>query len=690
MPQVAAAVPIGTPQRCISRGVSASPSRASLEEWASPRAGSPSAIISEAKEFVAACSPQLHRVRRPSLDGLQQPFGDSESPEGPRSNTGLGPPRRLPSLTMEAFSAMKRRDGIESRCSDPGVTSRDSSGARDSSRTLRKSRRRQAERGSCGANSAPVSRGVDQVSYSPLNVPEPPMTEPYHQGAVHLSRCQSDQFPLETHGLTTPRSNMSTVSSRRPPQVPPSTSSAYGTVGTHGSSSSRHNSSRGPSTTGYSTAARLESVLLPQSTGGFCPQSETKPRVEGLCGLARSPEKAPDLPPGPSPLHLTQDEAVGTVASDGLKKSTKQSTATTAATTAASRLELPVHEGWDGDEESSFSYPKSGAASRLPSKLSVSRGPHGITALSLGGAAGASTSDSFTTPRQKESSGNYEGTMSSPDAIRGSRFTWVRGQVLGHGSLGSVYEGLDQSNGQIFAVKEVRIDRRLDTDVKLQRDLENEVDIYKDLKHPHIVAYFGHDYIHSHLYIYLEYMPGGSVAQVLSQFGPFAEELIKRYARDLLEGLEYLHTRQPVVLHRDIKGANILVGDGGVKLADFGCSKRTQDTLAQSLRGSVPWMAPEVIQQTGYGRRSDIWSFGCVIIEMATARHPWGHFDNPMAAMMRIGMSQETPPVPESVSEVCQDFIVKCTVRDRTVRPLASALLNHDFVQDVRDMSISE
>jgi len=175
----------------------------------------------------------------------------------------------------------------------------------------------------------------------------------------------------------------------------------------------------------------------------------------------------------------------------------------------------------------------------------------------------------------------------------------------------------------MFAVKEVRIDRKLDTDVKFQSDLENEIEIYKELSHPHIVAYLGHDYIDSHLYIYLEYMPGGSVAQVLSQFGPFAEELIQRYAREILEGLEYLHTRDPLILHRDIKGANILVGDGKVKLADFGCSKRTADTLSQSLRGSIPWMAPEVIQQTGYGRRRDIWSFGCVLIEMATAKHPW-------------------------------------------------------------------
>jgi len=272
----------------------------------------------------------------------------------------------------------------------------------------------------------------------------------------------------------------------------------------------------------------------------------------------------------------------------------------------------------------------------------------------------------------------------SPSSVTGSKgLTWVRGDVLGNGSLGSVFKALDQHTGQIFAVKEVRIDGRLDTDLKFKTDLENEVSILQGLEHPHIVSYRGHDYIDGVLFIYLEYMAGGSVAHALAEFGPFDESRICTNSRELLLGLEYLHTQQPVVLHRDIKGANILLGlDCRVKLADFGCSKRTADTLSHSLRGSIPWMAPEVINQSGYGRRSDVWSLGCVVIEMATASHPWGDFDNPMVAMVRIGMSECTPAVPENISDVCQDFIRQCTQRDKNLRPLATSLLQHQFVQD--------
>jgi len=279
-------------------------------------------------------------------------------------------------------------------------------------------------------------------------------------------------------------------------------------------------------------------------------------------------------------------------------------------------------------------------------------------------------------------------TLSSPDAVhgrmQGRSVAWVRGDVLGHGSLGSVFKALDQRTGEMFAVKEVRIDQMDESDVKFRKALENEITICQDLKHPHIVSYLGHDYMASSLYIYLEYMAGGSMAQVLSQFGPLDESLIAVYARELLEGLVYLHTRETPVLHRDIKGANILVGlDCKVKLSDFGCSKRTTDTMAHSIRGSIPWMAPEVINQTGYGKMADVWSFGCVLIEMGTAKHPWGHFDNPIAAMRKIGMSEDTPPLPSEISAACKDFINCCVKRDKTQRLSALELLEQDFVRDI-------
>ena len=231
------------------------------------------------------------------------------------------------------------------------------------------------------------------------------------------------------------------------------------------------------------------------------------------------------------------------------------------------------------------------------------------------------------------------------------------------------------------------INSRDASDLKFKQQLENEIAIVKDLKHPRIVTYLGHDYQDECLYIYLEYMAGGSLSQALTQFGCFEEPLVLSYAKEILEGLEYLHTHDPPVVHRDIKGGNVLVDlECHAKLSDFGCSKRaseTDDTLCHTLKGSIPWMAPEVIKNTGYGRKADLWSFGCVLIEMATGKSPWGSFDNPMTAMYKIAMSDQTPPVPESLSARSQELIRLCVQRDANLRPSATSLLAHEALQNL-------
>ncbi|EGR33411.1 protein kinase family protein, putative [Ichthyophthirius multifiliis] len=123
---------------------------------------------------------------------------------------------------------------------------------------------------------------------------------------------------------------------------------------------------------------------------------------------------------------------------------------------------------------------------------------------------------------------------------------------------------------------------------------------------------------------------------------------------EIFAGINYLHSKK--VIHKDIKGANILVGtDGVVKLSDFGCAKQleltlnsNQDAMQKTLKGSVPWMSPEIVKQSKYNTKSDIWSFGCTILEMASAKPPWYNyqFDNPIAAIMKIGLSDEIPEIP--------------------------------------------
>jgi mitogen-activated protein kinase kinase kinase len=150
------------------------------------------------------------------------------------------------------------------------------------------------------------------------------------------------------------------------------------------------------------------------------------------------------------------------------------------------------------------------------------------------------------------------------------------------------------------------------------------------------------------LNIFLEYVPGGSVVQLLSQYGPFEEPLVRNFVRQILAGLNYLHERD--IIHRDIKGANVLVDNKGViKISDFGISKKVETNLLStaalshphrpSLQGSVYWMAPEVVRQTSYTRKADIWSLGCLVVEMFTGSHPFPDFSQ-MQAIFKVFHSQ--------------------------------------------------
>jgi len=326
-------------------------------------------------------------------------------------------------------------------------------------------------------------------------------------------------------------------------------------------------------------------------------------------------------------------------------------------------------DDWDLEDDDCPLPP--GEPRRVWGGLTCTRGTKGIIGLSLPPTIATEAAALAETMK----------TMSATDAVHGRDITWVRGEVIGRGNMGTVCRALNQSTGEVIVVKEVSFNAERESDLNLRAALENELEICKTLRHRRIVSFLGYDHIDGNLYIYLEYMAGGSLSHVLQQFGMLEESLIQVYTREVVEGLEYLHAQVPPVLHRDIKGANILVGiDCKVKLADFGCSKREDEDMAFTMRGSVPWMAPEVIMRTGYGKKADIWSLGCVVIEMATASPPWGRLDNPIAAMRLIGMSDQLPAVPASLSPAAQEFVAMSVQRDKEKRFSAGEALQHAFL----------
>ncbi|KAI8004169.1 Mitogen-activated protein kinase kinase kinase NPK1 [Camellia lanceoleosa] len=263
---------------------------------------------------------------------------------------------------------------------------------------------------------------------------------------------------------------------------------------------------------------------------------------------------------------------------------------------------------------------------------------------------------------------------------------WRKGELIGCGSFGRVYMGLNIDSGALLAIKQVSIAGNSASKEKTQahfRELEEEVNLLENLSHPNIIRYLGTTREEASLNILLEIVPGGSISSLLGKFGSFPESVIRMYTKQLLLGVEYLHRNG--IMHRDIKGANILVDNKGcIKLTDFGASKKVVElatmTGAKSMKGTPYWMAPEVILQTGHSFSADIWSVGCTVIEMATGKPPWSQQYQEVAALLHIGTTKSYPPIPEHLSAEATDFLLKCLQKEPNLRPAASDLLQHPFV----------
>lgn len=282
----------------------------------------------------------------------------------------------------------------------------------------------------------------------------------------------------------------------------------------------------------------------------------------------------------------------------------------------------------------------------------------------------------------------------APAAVQGPAGTfnrrWRRGKRLGGGAYGTVHLALDRDTGEIFAVKECILGDE-QTEPTAVAALGRELEILRTLQHRNIVRYLGHERFGTSLCIFMEYMHGGSLASSIREFGPLDIDHLRLVAVGILQGLDHLHRQKPPIVHRDVKGANVLLGASllEIKLADFGHSSRCSRTDSLTIVGSVPWMAPEVTrQQDGHGRKADIWSFGCTMIEALTAEPPWGKgaFDNPVSALRHIGWSDATPLVPAVPSHECQDLLERCLQRSPERRPLAQDALRHAFLQRRRQL----
>ncbi|XP_020283370.1 mitogen-activated protein kinase kinase kinase kinase 5 isoform X2 [Pseudomyrmex gracilis] len=255
-------------------------------------------------------------------------------------------------------------------------------------------------------------------------------------------------------------------------------------------------------------------------------------------------------------------------------------------------------------------------------------------------------------------------------------------QRIGSGTYGDVYKAKRLSMNDLAAIKVIKLEPGDDFAI-----IQQEILMMKDCRHPNIIAYYGSYLRRDKLWICMEYCGGGSLQDIYHITGPLSEIQISYMCRETLTGLAYLHSMGK--MHRDIKGANILLTEAGdVKLADFGVSAQITATInkRKSFIGTPYWMAPEVAaveRKGGYNQLCDIWACGITAIELAELQPPM--FDlHPMRALFLMSKSGFKPPTlkdRDKWSPMFHNFVKVALTKNPKKRPTAEKLLQHAFFQ---------
>lgn len=287
--------------------------------------------------------------------------------------------------------------------------------------------------------------------------------------------------------------------------------------------------------------------------------------------------------------------------------------------------------------------------------------------------------------------------MTRDTLSKNSRGAWRRGRLLGKGTFGEVYEAVEVLTGGTMAVKEMTLGR---SNHRIEQFVD-EIATMCSLEHPNIIHYFSCEESDDGrlIRVFMEYACGGTMQSLLSQTAPLPFRRFQTLLRDVTEGLAYLHAQHYV--HCDIKTANVLLGSDGVgKIGDFGTARTLYDgQLLYEMQGSPLYMSPECMAagevdedgvRIGYSFPTDVWSLGCVMMEMYTNKPPFAHvgsFNGPAGFTNFITSLSDTPDLsplfgaPPCVAE----FASACLNPDPTQRATAQQLLQLSIFSEVTD-----
>jgi len=246
---------------------------------------------------------------------------------------------------------------------------------------------------------------------------------------------------------------------------------------------------------------------------------------------------------------------------------------------------------------------------------------------------------------------------------------------IGSGAFAEVYTATSKATGYVA----LKIYTKSLTEA--EKMIRKEVGLLQACKHDNVVRYRSCYLWNDMVWVVMEYCNGGSLRELLNQVS-LTEGQISYIAREVLQGLHYLHTARRLV-HRDLKSSNLLLFlDGRVQIGDLGlCEEiRGGEIMPLSMAGSRCWMAPEVIQNRPYGFKADTWSFGCVLLEMANVRPPYHEMASLKSMVMLATKGNPGFKDPKKWSSAFRDFVRQCFHKNQRTRAAVGDLLKHPFL----------
>ncbi|XP_053619215.1 uncharacterized protein Wnk isoform X2 [Plodia interpunctella] len=252
---------------------------------------------------------------------------------------------------------------------------------------------------------------------------------------------------------------------------------------------------------------------------------------------------------------------------------------------------------------------------------------------------------------------------------------------VGRGSFKTVFHGLDTQTGVAVAWCEL-LEKKLNKTERLR--FREEADMLKKLQHPNIVRFYnyweGTVAKKKNIVLITELMLSGTLKAYLRRFKRINPKVLKSWCRQILKGLNFLHSRTPPIIHRDLKCDNIFITGttGSVKIGDLGLATLKNRSFAKSVIGTPEFMAPEMYEEH-YDESVDVYAFGMCMLEMATGEYPYSECSGPAQIYKKVVSGVKPQSLEKVTIPEVKDIIESCIRPNKADRPQVKDLLNHEF-----------